>query len=61
MDDKKKFESPEEEPLELNDEELEGIAGGIEVPPPLAPPAPIGEGHLDEQQTNCPLFSTRNT
>ena len=47
--------------VELNDGELKGVAGGIEVPPPLVPPAPIGEGHLGEQQTNCPLFSTRNT
>ena len=50
MEDKKSFESIEEEPFELNDEELENIAGGIEVPPPLAPPAPIGEAPQD----NCP-------
>lgn len=61
MEDKKKFESTEEEPFELNEEGLENIAGSIEVPPPLAPPAPIGEGHLGEGGTNCSLFSTRNT
>ena len=56
MEDKKKFENAEEEPFELNDEELKDIAGGIEVPPPLAPPTLLGEDELKELEANIPMF-----
>ena len=46
--------------MELSKDDLDMVTGGIEVPPPFVPPAPIGEGKLGDEQINCPFFSVRN-